>query len=193
MKLSLKSETSVTTLRTQNQIFDQIQCSFEHSLWPWPRPQQPLHKTVQFMMYQPIKCGCKRISNSVDTVETVIFNCMSLHCDLNREYSNLIFSQDSLAHNDASPYHPWLQNVQQFRRYHPNKHWIFDHFLWPWPWTQQSNLFTRDSGLWQLMYYLSMVAKKITSSEEIVENHILIIWAFTITLKTANQSFQTTL
>ena len=55
------------------------------------------------MMYHPIKLGCKKISSSVDMGETVIFDYMSTHCDLELDDSQPIL-QDTWAHNDASPY-----------------------------------------------------------------------------------------
>ena len=36
-------------------------------------------------------------------------------------------------------------------------------------------------------------SKRISSSDDILESHILIIWCFTLTLKTANQSFKRTI
>ena len=45
-------------------------------------------------MYHPIKCGCKKISSSVDMVETVITDYMS----------KPIFLHNKLAHDDASPF-----------------------------------------------------------------------------------------
>ena len=51
-------------------------------------------------MYHPIKCGCKKISSSVDMVETVILNCMSPHYDPELQDSKPIFLYDSLTHDD---------------------------------------------------------------------------------------------
>ena len=83
---------------------------------------QSLHKTLQLMvMYQSIKFGCKRISSSVDMVETVISDCMSPHYALNHEESKPIFSPHILALDDASPYQVWSQKVQQYRRYYLEK------------------------------------------------------------------------
>ena len=45
--------------------------------------------------------------------------------------------------------------------------------LWPWPWIQYSNLFTRHSSLWT-----RLVAKKISSSEHIIESHFS-VWTQT--------------
>ena len=70
----------------------------------------------------PTKFACKRISSSVDMVETVISDFMKPHCKLDPEDSKPILLYDTLANDDASPYKVCLQKVQQFRRYHPNKH-----------------------------------------------------------------------
>ena len=40
------------------------------------------------MMHHPIKYGCKKITSSVDMVETVIFDYVSPHCD--PEVDNLL-------------------------------------------------------------------------------------------------------
>ena len=72
-------------------------------------------------MYHPIKSGCKKISSSVNMVETVIFDHVSPHGDLELEDSKPIFLPDSLAHDDASPYQVWLLKVRQLRRYRPDE------------------------------------------------------------------------
>ena len=56
------------------------------------------------MMSNPLKCGRKKISISVDMVEAVIPDNISPHCDPELEDSKPIFLQDTLAHDDASPY-----------------------------------------------------------------------------------------
>ena len=65
------------------------------------------------MMYHPIKSGCRKISSSVDMVETVIHDYMSPHCDLELEDSKSVFSHDTPAHDDTPPYQVWLQKVLQ--------------------------------------------------------------------------------
>ena len=81
------------------------------------------HKTLQLMMvYHPITCGCKKISSSVDMVETVILDYISPHCDPELEDSKPLFLYDTLAHDDASQYQVWQQKVRQFRRYRPDEH-----------------------------------------------------------------------
>ena len=42
---------------------------------------------------------------------------MSPHCDIDLKDRKLIFSDDTLAHDDALQYQVWLQKVQQSRRY----------------------------------------------------------------------------
>ena len=73
------------------------------------------------MMYHQIKCGCKKISSSVDMVERVILGYMSHRYDPELEDSKPIFFHDTLTHDDASPYHVWLNKVQQLRRYRPDE------------------------------------------------------------------------
>ena len=74
------------------------------------------------MMHHPIKFGCRKISSSVDTVETVISDYISPHYDLEFEDGTPIFSNDNLAHDDTSPYQVWLQKMQELSRYHPDEH-----------------------------------------------------------------------
>ena len=62
-------------------------------------------------MYFQAKFGSKRINSSEDTVETVIFDHVSLCCDLDLEDSKSIILHGISAHVDASPYQIWLQNV----------------------------------------------------------------------------------
>ena len=74
------------------------------------------------MMYHQIKYGCKKLSSSVDMVETVLLDYMSPQYDFELEDSKPIFLHDTLAHNDASPYQVQLQKVQQLRRYAQDEH-----------------------------------------------------------------------
>ena len=74
------------------------------------------------MMYHPIKCSCKKISSTVDMVETVILDYMSHHSDLELEDRKPVFLHDTLAHDVASTNEVWLQKVQQLRRYRPGEH-----------------------------------------------------------------------
>ena len=60
------------------------------------------------MIYHPIKFGCRKISSSVDMVETVISDYMSPHCDLELEDSKPIFLHDTPDHDDTPPYQVWL-------------------------------------------------------------------------------------
>ena len=69
------------------------------------RAIQFFHKTIQLMMVcHQNKFSCKRISSSEDILES---NVMTLHCDLALEDSKLIFLEDNLARNNASPYQVW--------------------------------------------------------------------------------------
>ena len=54
------------------------------------------------MMYHPLKFDCKKIGSSVDMVETVTFDYISPHYDLDFEDSKPIFVHNTLAHDGAS-------------------------------------------------------------------------------------------
>ena len=47
---------------------------------------------------------------------------LNLCCDLDLEYSNPIFQQDTLAYDALLSNQVWLQTDQQFRRYSRNDH-----------------------------------------------------------------------
>ena len=55
------------------------------------------------MMYHPIKFGCKKISSSVDMIETVISDYMSPHCDPELEDRKQIFLHNTLIDSDSFP------------------------------------------------------------------------------------------
>ena len=77
-----------------------------------------------------------------------------------------------------------------------NIYWNSEPFLWPWPWPQQSNPnFSQTIQLMMMCHQSKFSCKRIISSEDILESHVLIIWSFTVTLtlKTASQSFQKTI
>ena len=73
-------------------------------------------------MYYPTKCGCKKISSSVNIAETIILDYMSPHYDPQLEDSKPIFLHDTLALDYASSYQLWLQKVQWLRRCCPDEH-----------------------------------------------------------------------
>ena len=56
------------------------------------------------MMNHPIKCCCKKISSSVNMVETVISDYVGPHCDSELEDRKSVFLHDTLVKDDASPY-----------------------------------------------------------------------------------------
>ena len=102
------------------------------------------------MMYHSIKCGGKKISSSVDMVETVILDYMSHYYDPELEGSKPILLHDTLAHDVASPYQIWLQKVQQLRTHHPDEHSLefLTFYVTLTLTTEQSNLFTRHFTWW---------------------------------------------
>ena len=126
-------------------------------------------------------------------VDTVIFDYMNPHCDLDLEDSKPIFLHDTLAHDDASSYQVWLQKVKK---------------KIPSRWTVNGILnFSRDLDavhnraiqsfhktiqLKMMCQQTKFSCKRISSSENTSESHILTIWSFTVilTLKTVNQPFR---
>ena len=63
------------------------------------------------------------------------------------------------AYNDVSPYHVWLQKVEHFRRYCPDKQLNLSYHS-PWPWSLQINIFTGHFCLWWSNIQLNLVAKE---------------------------------
>ena len=112
---------------------------FENLPWPWPWTQQSNSFIGHSGLWQcTIKASivAKGSATQKIIVETVIFDHTCSCCDLDLENSKQIFSRSSPAHNDASQYQVWWQNVWRFRRYYPDKHRHFDPLLWPWSWMQ---------------------------------------------------------
>ena len=93
--------------------------------------------------------GCKRISSSVAMVETVIFDYMKSHCDLDLEDNKQILSHDSLVYDDASPIPSLVtkgSTVEKIIMVQMKIQWNVEHSLCPWPWTQHSNAsFSQDN------------------------------------------------
>ena len=143
------------------------------------------------MIYHPIIFGCKKISSSVDMVETVTLYNISPNFDLDLDDSKPIFLHDNLAHDDASPYQVWLQNVQQLRRYRPDEHSLE---YWVFPMTAIRS-FHKTTQLMMTCFQTKLICKRISRPGDILESHNLILWSFTATvsLKTANQSFWKTI
>ena len=66
------------------------------------------------MIYTQIEFGCKRLTGLElikDIVETVIFDYISPHCDLDLEDRIPFVSHDIPAHGGAPQYQVWLQKV----------------------------------------------------------------------------------
>ena len=110
---------------------------------------------------------------------------MSPHYDLDLEDGKPMFLFETLAHDDTSPYQVWLQKVRQLRRCGQEensiKFWTFA-VTFTLSIAQQSNLFTRQASLWWCAINPKFGCKRISSSEGVAESHILITWAFTVTL-----------
>ena len=109
---------------------------------------------------------------------TYIFNkVLNLHCDLDLENNNLLFTQHTPAYDDVLSHYIWLQKDQQFRRHGRNSHiWLNEPSLWPWTWRQQTNLFAWHSGSWWCITIPSLVTEG-AAAEEIMSR-----WTFTVIL-----------
>ena len=84
--------------------------------------KQFLHRTLQLMMlYYNTKFGCKWKSSLEATVESLYFDYLSPHCDLDIEDSEATFLHDIPSHDNTPPYQVWLKMVEQCWRYHRNK------------------------------------------------------------------------
>ena len=148
--------------------------------------------------YQPIKFCCQKISSSADMVDTVIFDQMSPHCDPELEDSKPILLNDTFVHNVASPYHVWLQKVQGMTRYRPDElsleFWTSSVTLTVTT-TVQSNFFHKTIHLMRMYHQTKFSCKRISSSDNKLKSHTLIILSLTVTLtlKMANQSFWKTI
>lgn len=119
------------------------------------------HETFRsMMMYPQTKFSCKRISTSGYTDITFWLYQSSLWpCKWNSK--EIIY--DTPSKGGISPCQVWLQKVQPFRRYCPEKCKLnFWTYAWPW---QPSNYFTRNSSLWCTFVWNS---------------HISITWAFDV-------------
>ena len=116
--------------------------------------------------------GCKKMISSEDLVYALIVT-LTLKTATPFDFLYIFNLHDTPACDDLSPYHVWLQKVEQFGRIHPDK-WNFESSLWPWLWRDHS------SPIFSLFWFQKNHQFKRYSQ-------ILIIWA--LTLKTATNSF----
>ena len=76
-------------------------------------------------------------------------------------------------------------------------HWNSEPCLWPSPWPQHGNpIFSQDNPhLMMMCHETKFSCKRISSSDDILKRHFLILVSITValTLKTANQSFWKTI
>jgi len=99
-------------------------------------------------------------------------------CGFDFEHSKVIFLNDTLADDDESPYYIWpIRDIVR-----ENIHWSSEPSLWPWPWIQQSNLFTRHSSLWTCTVKLSRSPKnqqfRTYSHDFIIWTQIQLLWSW---------------
>ena len=98
-----------------------LHCDFDYS-------SPILSDTLDCDVSSTFTFGSQRISSSVQSHLHYRSPCCdfdlknSKPCDLDFKNSNPISLHDTATHNEASPYKVWLQKVQQFRRYCPDKH-----------------------------------------------------------------------
>ena len=62
---------------------------------------------------------------------------VNIWCDLDREQSNLPFSEDTLAHDDTTVGSKRISSSEDTIK----TSGVHEPSLWPWPWSQQTNLF----------------------------------------------------
>ena len=125
-------------------------------------------------------------------VYTVTIDWMSHHCDPEHKGNKPIFLHDTLAHDDAWSYQVWLQVSSWGDIIQMNIHWKFEPFLWPWQHNRTIQSFYKKIQL-MMSHQSKFSCKRISSSEDILKSHILIILSFSETLNTANQSFWKTI
>ena len=63
-----------------------------------------------------------------------------------------------------------------------DKHWHFDHLLWPWPWKQQTNLSARHAGSWWWITIPSLVTKCLLAFRYHLDKHWRLTFAVILTL-----------
>ena len=144
------------------------------------------------MTYHPIKVGCKKISSSADMVQTVVFDQMSSHCDPDLEDSKPIFLHDSLAHGMLHHHTKFAQRrsaaeeISSRRTFTGILNLFCDLDL-------DHNRAIQSFHLMKMCHqtkFTCTTCKRISSSDNILKSHILIILFLTVTLtlKTANHS-----
>ena len=99
------------------------------------------------MMYHQTILDCKSFSISEDLVETIV----ALTLNIAKWYFWMILWLMMMHH------HTKFDRSEKIVRV--NIHWSSKPSVCPWPWIQQSNLFTRYSSLWTCIVKLSWLAK----------------------------------
>ena len=154
------------TKKLNKQVYSlQKQCSFhifcfryqDSQEWQQSSPQSPkslshaLCKskkifsqclTCLVMMYHQTNLDCKSFSISEDLVETIV----ALTLNIAKYFWMLLWLMMMHHHTKFD----WSEILSR-----QNIHWSSEPSLWPWPWIQQSNLFTRYSSLWTCTVKLS--------------------------------------
>ena len=128
------------------------------------------HKTLWLMMmYHQTKFCCQGINSSENKR---IFWSYEPCCHLDLEDS-----KDALAHDAASPYQIWKQNVLWFRKYRTDKHSLtFSTFVVTLTLNEVILFFNRTLRLMMLYYTTTFGCRRASSFEDIVE--MVIFWLF---------------
>ena len=74
-----------------------------------------------------------------------------------------------------------------------DKHWHFDHLLWPWPWKQQTNLSARHAGSWWWITIPSLVTKCLLAFRYHLDKRWRLTFAVILTLLVVTIFSQNTL
>ena len=107
-------------------------------------------------------------------IETVITDRKSPHCDIDVENSKPIFLHYTLAHDNASQHQAWLQKVQKLR-YRSHEHLLklsFSFDLDP-DYNRKIEDFYKTVRHLMMCHQAKFNCKRISSSENILESHIL--------------------
>ena len=128
-----------------------IHWNFEPFLWPWPCSAiQSVHKTIQLMMMcHQTRFSCKRISSSVDKLESRILIIQSFTVTVILKTADQSFWETIwliLTYNHTKFGYKKFSDSEDI--IWKNIHWHFEILLWPLPWPHKSNFSIKHSGLW---------------------------------------------
>ena len=127
------------------------------------------------MTYHQTKSGCKRNSSSVNMTEKIIFRLYQIYQYKIYQYQTSLWPIWVTTQSFDKTF--WLMVMYHqtnfcYKRLNCSEKIIWSYInwnlsAWPWPWTQHSNLVTRNSGLWWCTIKVILVWSHISSSENI--------------------------